>query len=273
MKTNHKEMTIPSGGITLFAIKDVIDKPKGIVIIVHGLCEHCGRYSHVVSKLNEAGYSVYRFDNRGHGKSEGERTYIDSFQQFIDDMDAVVQTAKNENPGMPIFTLGHSMGGFISAAYGIQHPHLFKGQIFSGAAVMILPDLRGLLTMDYKSQGKNRIPNSLAEKISQDPDVVKNYQNDPLVLKDFTFMLMGEVFLKGGQWIEENRAQYNYPCLILHGGNDQIVTPEASKTFYESIASHDKTLKIYPGLFHEILNEPTKDMVIADITHWLDLHV
>ena len=273
MKVEHKEFFIQSNDVNLFAVKDIVEKPKAIVIIVHGLCEHCGRYDYVVSKLNLSGYSVYRFDNRGHGKSEGERTYIDSFQQYIDDMDTIVHLVKKENPASDVFTLGHSMGGFINASYGIQYKDVLKGQILSGAAVMVLPDLKGVLNLDYKANAMNRIPNSLSEKISRDSKVVKAYQDDPLVLKDFTMMLMGEVFLRGGQWIEENRATYDYPCLILHGGNDQIVTPEASKTFYDAIASRDKTIKIYDRLYHEIMNEPEKDTVIGDILQWLNAHI
>jgi alpha-beta hydrolase superfamily lysophospholipase len=272
MKTNHEETTVLSGGIQLFTVKDYIDNSDAVIVIVHGLCEHCGRYDYVVNKLNSYGYSVYRMDLRGHGKSEGESTFINSFEEYIEDCNIIVKLAKQQNPEKPIFMLGHSMGGFISASYGIQYPDFLKGQILSGAAVMVLPDLKNALNLDYKAQAQTRIPNALPDKVSRDPNVVKAYRDDPLVKKDFTIMLMGEIFIRGAQWIEQNRKKYRYPCLILHGGNDQIVPPLASHTFYEEIASTDKQLKIYDNLYHEILNEPEKDMVIEDIHAWIKSH-
>ena len=208
MKTNHEETTVLSGGIQLFTVIDYIENSDAVIVIVHGLCEHCGRYDYVVNKLNSYGYSVYRMDLRGHGKSEGESTFINSFEEYIEDCNIIVKLAKQQNPEKPIFMLGHSMGGFISASYGIQYPDFLKGQILSGAAVMVLPDLKNALNLDYKAQAQTRIPNALPDKVSRDPNVVKAYRDDPLVKKDFTIMLMGEIFIRGAQWIEQNIKKY-----------------------------------------------------------------
>ena len=256
-------------GLQLMVAKSMVKKPGAVIVIVHGICEHSGRYAHTVSRLNSWGYSVYRYDLRGHGRSQGDRGYVEDYQLFIDDADRVVAMAKKENAGIPIFLLGHSMGGLISAIYGIQHPDKLAGQVLSGPPVMILPAVQGILSLDYRARARTPIPNSLTHAISRDKDVIDAYNGDPLILKEFSMMLMGEMFIKAGQWIVANRNIYNYPCLILHGGADQISPPEASRTFYENIASKDKELKIYDGLYHEILNEPEKETVLEDIHRWI----
>jgi len=260
-------------GVDLWITSSLVEKPRAIVIIVHGLCEHAGRYDAVVERLNASGYSVYRFDNRGHGRSGGARGFIENYLDFIDDADKVVGMAKQDNPRVPAFMLGHSMGGFITAAYGVSHPGRLSGQILSGAAVIVLPLFKDLESFDYNADPLAPIPNSLSSLISRDPGVVKAYAADPLVLKEFTTKMMGEVFLSGAKWLMENMGAYTYPCLILHGGDDQIVPADASRYFYEHIGSTDKQLKIYDGLYHEILNEPEKETVIQDIRAWIEARI
>ncbi|OHD62780.1 MAG: lipase [Spirochaetes bacterium RBG_13_51_14] len=274
MKTKARESTLKTGdGIELFMSKSTVDRPAAAVVIVHGICEHSGRYDYVVSSLNKWGYSVYRFDNRGHGRSGGDKAFIDDFYLFIDDADRVVQTARNENPDIPIFMLGHSMGGLIAASYGVKHPDTLSGQILSGPAAIVLPAVKGLVNFDYNAQARSPIPNSLSNVISRDPKVVQAYADDPLVHKEFTMKLMGEVFIRGAQWLMDNMNSYAYPCLILHGGGDQIVTPDASRYLYEHISSTDKQMKIYDGLYHEILNEPERDTVLKDIHGWIEARI
>ena len=267
-------MVKTSDGIDIFMTRNLADSPKAAIIIVHGICEHLGRYNYTTSRLNEWGYSVYRFDLRGHGRSGGDRGYVESYELFIDDTDLIVNTARQENPGLPIFLLGHSMGGFISVAYGIKHQERLSGLIHSGSAVMILPMVKDLGEgFDYNAMALTPIPNSLSNLISHDPEVVKAYNDDPLVLKEFTMKLMGEIFILGVNWVLKNMGSYRYPCLILHGGDDQIVPSEASQNLYDQIASTDKQIKIYNGLYHEILNEPEKETVLADIHQWIEARI
>jgi acylglycerol lipase len=274
MSQQVQEINLKSkDGIDLFVRKNLVKKPLAVVIIVHGICEHSGRYDHVASNFNKLGYSVYRFDLHGHGRSGGERAFVDDLQVLIDDAECVVDLARKENPDVPLFMLGHSMGGLISAIYGVKNPGKLKGQVLSGAPVISLPAVKGLQSFDYNAQAHSPIPNSLSNVVSRDPKVVEDYANDPLVLKEFTMKLMGEVFIKGSNWIMENMASYSYPCLILHGSADQIVPPEASKYFNEHIGSKDKEMKIYDGLFHEILNEPEKKMVMDDINKWIKARI
>lgn len=258
-----------SDGLELLLRRRSAENPQGGVIIVHGLCEHSGRYDQAASRLNEWGFSVFRFDLRGHGLSGGERGYVSDFRQYLEDTDLIVRMAREEMGRLPLFLLGHSMGGFIAAAYGITYPEGLKGVILSGAALIVLPMIAALGDFDYQAVAMNPIPNDLAAQVSRDPLVVQAYQEDPLVLKAFTTQLMGEVFMRGAKWLMEHTGEFRYPCLILHGGGDQIVPPEASRYFYEHISSADKTLKIYEDLYHEILNEPEREAVLEDIRIWL----
>jgi len=256
--------------IELYFKKDIPENPKAIVIIVHGLCEHQGRYDYVVKRFNEFGYGVYRFDNRGHGKSGGEPGYIDDFIYFIDDADLIVELARKEYPNLPIFMLGHSMGGFIAAGYGSKYPDKLRGQIFSGPATIVLPVFDNLKDVDFDSEPRVKVPNALSKLICRDKEVVKEYDNDPLVLKETNQKLLGEVFIKGPAWLNENIKNYTYSCLILHGDDDRIVIPKAGQWLYDNVNSKDKELKFYEGLFHEILNEKEKEEVIEDIKNWID---
>ncbi len=259
-------------GLDLFYCKDIPENPQAIVVIVHGLAEHCGRYDYVTAAFNKENFGVYRFDNRGHGKSGGERGYVEDYNEYLDDAHLVVEQAKTDYPTLPVFLLGHSMGGFIAAGYAAKYPGSVKGQVFSGAAVMPLPAFDFLNNMDYKAVGKDRIPNALSAVVSRDPAVVRDYDNDPLVLKDFTMQLAGTVLKDGVAWVQENVGRINVPCLILHGDDDQIVPKESGQWLHDNITVADKTLKIYPELFHEILNEKEKDQVLTDIIDWLHAH-
>ena len=109
-------------GTELYMKCNVPEKPNGVIVIVHGLCEHQGRYDYVTDKLNSAGYSVYRFDHRGHGRSKGKSVYYTDFNEIVDDVNEAVKIAEAENPNIPLFILGHSMGGYATALFGAKYP-------------------------------------------------------------------------------------------------------------------------------------------------------
>jgi alpha-beta hydrolase superfamily lysophospholipase len=123
MEASFQESRLKAGdAVELYVSRNIVEGSRAAVIIVHGLCEHSERYNYVASRFNACGYSVYRFDNRGHGRSGGERGYVDDFNEFIDDTEKVVELVNRENPKLPVFMLGHSLGGFIAAAYSIKYP-------------------------------------------------------------------------------------------------------------------------------------------------------
>jgi|LSQX01.1.fsa_nt_gb alpha-beta hydrolase superfamily lysophospholipase len=260
-------------GTEIFYRKDIPGTIRAIVVIVHGLCEHLGRYDYVTQKFNDKGLGVYRFDNRGHGKSGGERGYVENFQNFFDDADKAVDLVLAEHEDLPVFMLGHSMGGFIAAGYGMKYPEKLRGQILSGPALLEIEALVKDIKRDnyFEKYPREKAPNALSNLICRDPEVVKAYDEDPLVLKETNLKLLGEAFVKGPIWLSENVNKYEYPCLILHGEDDKIVPSESSKWLYENAPSKDKSIKIYKDCYHEILNEKEeKDKVIDDIITWIE---
>lgn len=271
----HKEGYIKSfDGLELYYVKDIPDNAKGIVIVVHGFAEHLGRYEYLTQRLNDHGYGVYRFDNRGHGKTKGEKGYIEKFEDFLYDTDIIVEMVKVESSSLPIYMLGHSMGGFIAAAYEIKYKGKLKGQIFSGAATATSPQVKGIKGPMLKAINKIgpriRIKNPITNTLCKNQEVVQNYLMDPLNLKDAALNFYVEFLVKGVKWLYDNMEQYDCPCLILHGGDDKIVSKKASENFYKRISSTDKEILIFIGLYHEIMNEKTRDDVIDHICTWLN---
>jgi alpha-beta hydrolase superfamily lysophospholipase len=258
-------------GTDIFVTRDLVPNPLALMVIVHGLAEHLGRYDYVAGKLNESGISVYRFDNRGHGRSGGLRGDNDDPDKFLKDTDLVVQLARKENEGKPLFMLGHSMGGLIAAGYGAAHGKALNGMILSGAAVDFLPIFSDLGNTYTEAVKDTVMPNTLSAAICRDQAVVKAYDEDPLVLKGVTLGLLYSTFFQGVERLHHNIADFRVPCLILHGGGDLLVPAGAAQWFYDHIPGSDKTIKIYPGCYHEILNEKEeRDLVIADMVAWIN---
>lgn len=257
-------------GTELYMRKDIIDSHKAVIVIVHGLCEHFGRYDYTTQKLNEQGYSVYRFDHRGHGRSQGKKVYYETYDVLIEDVNAVVELAKAEHPAVPLFVFGHSMGGFAATAFATKYAGKADGIILSGA---LTRNTRGLGAELPEGLPKDTyLPNDLGDGVCGDPAVVKAYKEDPLVEKEISAGLFYALF-DGVEWLKKNPQQFTDPTLMLHGCFDGLVGEADSRTLYGEIASTDKKLIIYPKLCHEILNEREKDEVIADILHWLKKHL
>ncbi|PKM95067.1 MAG: hypothetical protein CVU84_07020 [Firmicutes bacterium HGW-Firmicutes-1] len=257
-------------GTKLYYEKSIVDNPKATIIIIHGVCEHQGRYNYVVDKLNDKNYNVYRFDYRGHGKSDGKKAHIDDFNDVIDDTDAMVNIVKADEKNTKIFILGHSFGGFIAVAYGIKHKGKVDGFIVSSPTAS---DEAGILELFRKGTDKNEyVPNNLANLLCSDKKVCKEYMEDVMVHKEMTIGFVQEM-IKGTKWIKRNISKFNYPVVLIHGKNDQIISYLDTEYLFEQMASKDKKLKIYQGMQHELLNEVIKDRVMEDLTQWIDERV
>lgn len=254
-------------GIKLYYEKSIVDNPRATIIIIHGVCEHHGRYNYVVDKFNEKNYNVYRFDYRGHGKSEGKKAHIDDFNDVIDDTDVIVNTVRADEKNKKIFILGHSFGGFIAVAYGIKHKGKVDGFIISAPTAS---DEAGILELFEKGTDKNEyVPNNLADLLCSDKKVCRGYLEDDMVHKEITIGFVQEM-IKGTKWLKRNISKFDNPVVFIHGENDQIISYLDSEYLFEQISSKDKKLKIYQGMSHEILNEVIKDRVMADLIQWLD---
>ncbi|MHA1146007.1 MAG: lysophospholipase [Candidatus Helarchaeota archaeon] len=252
------------------------DNPKAVVQVVHGWAEHSGRYMNVVNELVPRGYAVYANDHRGHGKSEGIRSHVDSFDQYVEDEKIFNELIRKKHPNLPIFMLGHSMGSAIAIYFVAKHEDLIKGLILSGCGTAVGGGkgafVRAIGKLLAIISPRGRIDAGLGtEFISRDPEVVKAYEEDPLIFSDTTFKA-GMELLKAFKNAKHIVGNFKIPLLYQKGSADQAVT--GSEELEKEFTMEDKTIKRYDGLFHEVYNELEKDrkIVLKDLGDWLDKH-
>ncbi|HQG30373.1 MAG TPA: lysophospholipase [Deltaproteobacteria bacterium] len=252
--------------------------PKAALQVIHGYAEHIDRYAFVVNELVPAGYALFGTDHRGHGRSDGRRAYVNSFQEFIDDQRQFRrEVILKALPGVPSFVLGHSMGSLIAMNLVEQYPEGLHGLILSGTGSAPGPEIgkpiliatRVLSRILPKIHVKSPLP---PEFISRDTDVVKAYIADPLVFDVITPRLAEQMntYLAIGA---SNAGRIEVPVLIQFGSIDTSFSGQ--KELFDALGSADKTFKRYIGLKHEVYNElpPDRAKVLADLHTWLDAHV
>jgi acylglycerol lipase len=260
--TLHTESWLPDGA------------PKAAILLVHGYGEHLGRYRHVAAHFVSKGYAVYAIDHRGHGQSEGLRAYVDRFDQFADDMRPYVAQIRAAHPALKLFVLGHSMGALISVDYCLRYPDGIAGLITSGLPLNADANVSGALVAlgNILTNVAPKVPflafGSL-DILSRDPAVVKAFSDDPLTWKKPMRIRLGVEINRAAIRTRAAARTLTMPLLILHGAADTMVNPSGSQTWYDTAGSGDKTLKFYPDLRHEIMNEPEQAQVFVDIETWL----
>jgi alpha-beta hydrolase superfamily lysophospholipase len=253
------------------------DEPKAVVLIVPGYAEHIGRYPHVAERLVQNGYAVYGLDHRGHGKSDGLRAHFDSFDQPVNDLKQYFDQIKGQHPGKKRFLWGHSMGSLIALIFALRYQDELAGMVLTGTTVncdtaqpaALIAAGRVLSTLAPKVPVVPALP---AAALSHDPAVVAAYDSDPLIYRGAWRPRMGWLLIHHGRQVRARAADLRLPVIFMHGGEDPIVPKSGSEFMYEHAGSSDKSLKIYPGLFHEIHNELEKDAVLTDAVNWLDQH-
>lgn len=255
---------------------------KKVVVVQHGFGEHSGRYQNLINALENESAAVYALDSRGHGKTPGKRGHVDDFNLYASDLAVLIKKAKSENPSVPVFLLGHSMGALIAALTALK-PDVskeLKGLILSsGAFKPVLDTMQSIKkavgTLLAKVAPAAVAPAGLDVKlISRDTNVVQAYVNDPLVHGKISLKMGVDLFATGEQLIND-ASRLTLPILVFHGDADGIASVEGSKKFFQGVSSQDKTIKIYPGFYHETMNEPFADRqkVLADVVAWINQHV
>ena len=252
-------------------------EPRAVLLLAHGLAEHSGRYGDFASYFADAGIATYALDFPGHGRSDGKRGHIRDFQEYTDALGTLLSPAREAHPDIPFVLFGHSMGGLIAADFLLQHQSEFVAAVLTGAAIQspqqpssivlfinrviasVMPRL-GVLRMD-------------ASGISRDPQVISDYENDPLVYRGKATAGLVTALFSAMKRVVENATSIRLPMLIMHGSVDSLTAVEGSKLLHDSISSEDKKIVIYDGLYHEILNEPERKNVMADILQWLESRI
>lgn len=247
-------------------------EPRAVVVISHGVSEHSARYAHVGERLAGAGYAAYAVDHRGHGRSQGKRVMVNA-DDVVADLRAFIDLAAGRQPGRPVYLLGHSMGAAIAIACAVRHQDALAGLLLSGALAdpdAASPVTRALSTVLSKLTPGLGVYEVDASLISRDPEVVRAYKQDPLVHHGkLPARTVAELTGTVGRFPEEV-PRLRLPLLVMHGGSDSLTTLAGSRMVHERASSSDKTLEVYDGLRHEILNEPEKERVIAEMIEWLD---
>jgi alpha-beta hydrolase superfamily lysophospholipase len=249
---------------------------KAIIMLVHGLNEHSGRYINVASEITPEGYPIYAIDHRGHGKSSGKRAYVKRFEDFLDDLRTFyLNIVRKEAEGKPIFILGHSMGSFITMNYVRLYQEGLSGMILSGSGSKTTVSA----SLQFFAKILSFITPTIAielpfeeEWITRDKEEIKKYDEDPLCGTKTTFRLGAEI----NKWIKigfKNVDQIKIPTLLQRGSADQSF--DGIDELFEKIGAEDKSLKIYEGLKHEIYNELIDDrkIVLKDLLNWLNNHI
>lgn len=274
--TYRESLLTTVDGLDLFAQVWGAEKPKAAVALVHGIAEHSSRYRHAGEFLARRGYTVYTFDLRGHGRSPGQRILFQHMDEHREDVTIFLQWVRQERADLPLFLFGHSMGGLIVTYYVLTEQPVVKGVILSAPAIK-LDNVSPLLMAVARllAKVKPTLPMRQLEfaAISRDPVVLEENKNDPLVYHGGIPVSTGLAMARAVTYVQQQMSAFHLPLLLLHGTADRMVTPEGSKQLYAEAATTDKQLKLYDGLYHELLNEPEKEEILQDIVAWLDAHL
>jgi len=243
-------------------------------VLVHGFAEHSGRYEHVGRWLAERSYAVHAYDQIGHGRSSGTRCHVGRFSDYLDDLRVVLERVRAESGGRPVSLIGHSMGGLVVASYCRERSPDLASVVLSGAALG-MPEgstwMRARLARAIRAFAPRlRVAPGLdLQGLCSDPAVVAAYLADPLVERHMTASLAAEL-MGAVERIAGAGAELAMPLLVLHGGDDPICPPAGSERFAAD-APRGRFLR-YPGLRHEIFNEPDQERVLEDVVAFLDTH-
>jgi acylglycerol lipase len=251
-------------------------QPTGVVVIAHGFAEHGGRYKRVATRLVADGLAVRAPDHRGHGLSEGKRTSLVRFDDYVDDLTTVVEQAREEWASRRVILIGHSMGGLIALRLAVRASVPIDGLVVSAPAACPRDVSRLTLTVGRAlsrlapNTGVLRLP---LNRISRDPAVVDAYNHDPLVFRTPIRARLGAEMLTAMDRVDAGLPGLRMPLLVMQGTADGLVDPGCGPHVYKRAGSADKTLKMYDGLWHEIFNEPERDHVLDDLAAWVRAHL
>ena len=250
--------------------------PRAALVLVHGLADHSSRFAEPAGRLAEAGYATHALDYRAHGRSPGLRVHVGSFEEFRDDVRAALDVARRVDPGLPLFLLGHSQGGLIGLSLALREPRAVDGLVLTSPFLGVHPSLRPGLGLRLLARGlasfwpTRLFPNGVDPSfVSRDPAVVAAYRTDPLV----SGAVSAGWYRAATATLDEVRTRAHdlaVPTLVHYAGDDRLVDAEATAAWIAGAPAGRVEAVRWPGLYHEVLNEPEKDQVMARILAWLD---
>ena len=264
---------VSTGGLNIFFRSwRPAGTPRGVVVIVPGFNAHSGYYAWVAQQFVADGLAVYALDLRGRGKSDGERFYVEKFDDYVSDVTGFVTLVKTREPGLRVYLLGHSAGGVVACVYTLDHQAEIDGLICESFAFQVpAPDfvLAVLKGLSHIAPHAHVLPLKNAD-FSRDPAAVAAMNADPLIAHETQPTQTVAAMVRADERLKKDFPLIRLPVLILHGTQDKATRPAGSQLFYDTAGSSDKTLKLYEGGYHDLLNDIDKATVMADITAWID---
>ncbi|MEK7702653.1 MAG: lysophospholipase [Nitrospirota bacterium] len=270
---NNKESILQTADVALSYRSVVPENPRAAILIVHGLSEHKGRYLQLQTELAEAGFSAWAYDQRGFGKSTGNRTDMADYHELLSDLQKMVTRVREESRKLPLILLGHSLGGAVMATYCIDNPKEAEGLILSAPAYEFFPlpkmtHFAGIFM--YRLFPKVLIPYpTKKDGLSHDPKIARAFKHDPLVQSSGTSRFYHE-FRRMNEHLREQADRITLPTLILQGTADATIVPSGAQSLYDKIKSEKKQLIFYEGFYHEPFNEIGRERVIVDVVSFIE---
>ena len=275
--TAAREETIDSAkGLKIFVRSWVPPStPGAVVVLCHGVNAHGGQYLWVADRLVAAGYAVFALDLRGRGKSEGERFYVEDIADYVSDLANTIALAKSRHAGLPVYLLGHSAGGVVSATYVLDNQSQLAGFICESFAFQVPAPGFALAAIKALSHIAPRLPvlKLKNEDFSRDPKAVAALNSDPLTAHEVQPAITVAALVRADERLHDAFPTITLPLLIMHGTDDKATVCKGSQFFYDTAGAKDKTLKLYEGHFHDLLNDVGKEQAMADVLQWISAHL
>jgi acylglycerol lipase len=272
LATAREEMIDSAKGIKIFVRSWVPEStPKAVIVLCHGVNAHGGQYLWTAEQFVAAGLAVCALDLRGRGRSEGERFYVEDIADYVSDVANTIALAKSRNPGLPVYLLGHSAGGVVSATYVLDNQAQLAGFICESFAFQVPAPGFALAAIKGISHIAPRLPvlKLKNEDFSRDPKAVEALNNDPLTAHEVQPALTVAALVRADERLHDDFPSIKLPLLIMHGTADKATVCRGSQFFYDTAGSKDKTLKLYEGHYHDLLNDIGKEQAMADIQRWI----
>lgn len=246
--------------------------PRAILVINHGVNSHGGQHGWTAEQFAMAGYAAYAIDMRGRGRSEGKRYSIDHVSRHVDDLRQLIGIAKATHPGLPLFLLGHSAGGVVACCYALAYPHELAGLICESFAFQVPAPAIALSIVKLVNHVFPGLPvlRLRMEDFTRDPAALRVLKDDPLTKGEAQPAQTVAALVRAGERLKDGFSRLTLPLLILHGTADKVTKFQGSQFFFDRAGASDKTLKLYEGHSHDLLNDFGKEQVIADVMQWVN---
>ena len=271
--TAHEERIDSAKGVKIFVRSwSPESKPRAVVVVCHGVNAHGGQYTWVGEQFVDSGLATFALDLRGRGKSDGERFYVEDIADYVSDVAATVTLAKSRHPGLPVFLLGHSAGGVVSSVYVLENQAELAGFICESFAFQVPAPGFALAAIKGLSHVAPRLPvlKLKNEDFTRDPAALEALNNDPLTAHEVQPAITVAALVRADERLRQEFPLITLPVLIMHGTSDKATVCHGSEFFFETAGSKDKTLKLYEGHYHDLLNDVGKEAVMADVKAWID---